>query len=110
VAKGGAKLDAGDGKDGESVNTSNGRIVAQGESMAMFADTLAGELDQPMQDLTGLAGVYNMKLEWTPEDAKGDKAYDNVWSAARLQGLVCSRDKSAAMYSAFGGVMCSWPG
>ncbi len=72
VAKGGPKLEEGK-PGGTSTNTSTGRFEDTGVSMAGLADQLARQLDRPVQDKTGLTGVYNLKLEWTPDDQPGGK-------------------------------------
>jgi uncharacterized protein (TIGR03435 family) len=66
VAKGGNKLEAGD-TGPSSTSTGAGRVDAKNTSMGRFADMLARQLDQPVQDMTGLEGNYNLKLEWTPD-------------------------------------------
>jgi uncharacterized protein (TIGR03435 family) len=37
---------------------------------------LARQLDQPVQDMTGLPGNYNLKLEWMPTDAPSSTGTD----------------------------------
>ena len=41
-------------------------------SMRELAAALARLLDRPTTDRTGLAGVYDVKLQWTPDSATGD--------------------------------------
>jgi uncharacterized protein (TIGR03435 family) len=62
-----------------ATGTSNGRGRFQDRaiSMAGLADQLARELERPVVDKTGLTAVYDLKLEWTPDDqpaVKGDGA------------------------------------
>jgi uncharacterized protein (TIGR03435 family) len=54
--------------------TSSGRGLLKGTSvsMAQFADMLSSNLDRPVRDLTELAGVFNIKLTWTPDDESAD--------------------------------------
>jgi uncharacterized protein (TIGR03435 family) len=76
VAKSGPKLE--DAKQsGDSTSTGRGRFEDKAVSMAGLADQLARQLEHPVVDKTGLTGIYNLKLEWTPDDqpaGKGDGA------------------------------------
>ena len=38
--------------------------------MDRFAEVLSRQMDLPVVNRTGLEGVFNLKLEWTPESAK----------------------------------------
>jgi uncharacterized protein (TIGR03435 family) len=37
-------------------------------SMARFAELLSAQTDRPVQDDTGIQGVFNVSLEWSPDD------------------------------------------
>jgi uncharacterized protein (TIGR03435 family) len=76
VAKNGPKLEEGK-PGGASTTTNSGRFEDKGVSMANFADQLSRQVEHPVTDKTGLTGVYNLKMQWTPDDqpaAKGDSA------------------------------------
>jgi uncharacterized protein (TIGR03435 family) len=76
VAKNGPKLEEGK-PGGASTTTNRGRFEDKGISMAGLADQLARQMERPVADKTGLTGVYNLKLEWTPDEqpaGKGDGA------------------------------------
>jgi uncharacterized protein (TIGR03435 family) len=45
-----------------------GRLTAQGLDMAALADNLANFLGRTVLDKTGLAGMYDIKLEWKPDE------------------------------------------
>ena len=45
-----------------------GRLTAQGLNMTALADNLANFLGRTVLDKTGLAGMYDMKLEWKPDE------------------------------------------
>jgi uncharacterized protein (TIGR03435 family) len=69
VAKNGPKLErAGDGES----TTGNGRglIDAKTITMGRLAEVLSRQMDLPVVNHTGLEGIFNLKLEWTPESAK----------------------------------------
>jgi uncharacterized protein (TIGR03435 family) len=69
VAKNGPKLE--DTTNGEATtNSSRGRIDAQKATMDHFADVLSRQMDLPVVNRTELKGVFNLKLEWTPESLK----------------------------------------
>jgi len=76
LAKADARLEK--APDGQSSSTSSGRgtMKATATSMAYFADMLARELNQPVQDNTGLTGTYNLKLDWSPDAPPSDSAKD----------------------------------
>lgn len=45
-----------------------GRLMAQSTDMAALADDLANFLGRTVVDKTGLAGSYDVKLEWVPDE------------------------------------------
>ena len=69
VTKNGPKLKKG---DGGGAKTSNGRgdIVATNATMDRFAEILSRQMDLPVVNQTGLDGVFNLRLQWTPESAR----------------------------------------
>ena len=50
-------------------SSGNGKMNGTNVSMDMLADLLSRLVRQPVQDQTSLAGVFDVKLEWTPEQA-----------------------------------------
>jgi uncharacterized protein (TIGR03435 family) len=44
-----------------------GMLQARSTSMTDFAGVLAGLLQSPVKDQTGVAGVYDIKLKWEPD-------------------------------------------
>ena len=75
IAKNGPKLQ--DAKPGETPSLGSGgsggtrTITGQAGSMASFVRRLSVSLGCPVVDKTGLAGKYDFKLEWTPDDNQG---------------------------------------
>lgn len=62
---------------GESSNsTGDGMIQARGISMEGFARLLERAMDRPVQDLTGMPGVFDLTLEWTPDEAPAEPSGD----------------------------------
>ncbi len=85
VAKGGPKLKeatAGDtyangikGPDGVGrggmVRMGRGQLTAQGVPMTSVVNMLSQQLHRTVIDKTGLAGKYDLELNWTPDDGEG---------------------------------------
>lgn len=66
-AKGGFKLhEVAFGKGG--MNFSHGQIEAKSMPLAMLADRLLQMLDHPVLDETGITGVFEFTLKWTPDE------------------------------------------
>jgi uncharacterized protein (TIGR03435 family) len=73
VARNGPKLEKAEaGEAGTSTSTSNTgvTIVAHNTDMDSFARILSRKTDLPVVNHTGLDGVFNFKLHWTPDSAK----------------------------------------
>jgi uncharacterized protein (TIGR03435 family) len=74
IAKNGPKLQ--DARPGETSSLGLGEhgnsrsITAQARSTADFAQKLSVALNCPVVDKTGLAGKYDFKLDWTPDDTE----------------------------------------
>jgi uncharacterized protein (TIGR03435 family) len=69
TVKGGLKIKAVEGSGNNSTSSHGGSLTAKGVSMARLCDWLARRLNAPVMDATGIAGVFDFKLEWTPEEA-----------------------------------------
>ena len=50
----------------------SGRIQTNGYSMAQLAQLLASNVDREVIDRTGLTGVYDLEVAWTPDDGVAD--------------------------------------
>jgi uncharacterized protein (TIGR03435 family) len=48
-----------------------GRILAQGMTMAQFASIVSGRVNRLVVDKTGLAGTFDLDLEWMPDQFQG---------------------------------------
>lgn len=69
VAKNGPKLHEVEPAGKDWSRNGVGRIDGQEVSMAQLADILAGRLGHPVVNLTGIKGVFDLKLSWTPDPA-----------------------------------------
>ena len=86
VGKSGHKLKEVQADDRTSTSKGKGKITATRISMSEFASILSGLLDRPVRDMTGLEGVFELTLEWTPDDIPGGlKAAGNA-KAGTLAG------------------------
>lgn len=77
VAKGGPKFKesevekASDGPRGAQVRIGRGQVDLQGAPVAALANQLGQALGRAVNDKTELAGNYDMKLQWTPDESQG---------------------------------------
>ncbi len=71
TAKNGLKIEpTKDPAAGSRSSTNNGHMDASGMSMERLATWLARTLRSPVSDATGVAGVFDMKLEWDPASVR----------------------------------------
>jgi uncharacterized protein (TIGR03435 family) len=56
---------------GASFSLANNKLEIRKMTMASMADSLTRLVDRPVIDKTGLAGIYDLTLEFTPEDYTG---------------------------------------
>jgi len=68
LGKGGLKAQASAPDRASAGHSQRGRIDAEGCTLAQLALKLAEVLHQPVLDATGVAGKFDLKLEWTPDD------------------------------------------
>ena len=68
LGKSGLKSQASAPDSGSAGDSRRGRIDAKGYSMAQLSLKLAEALKLPVLDATGVAGKFDFKLEWTPDD------------------------------------------
>jgi uncharacterized protein (TIGR03435 family) len=66
VAKNGPKLEKAE-TGGSSTSNGRGNIEVKATTLERFAEVLSRQMDLPVVDRTGLEGIFNMKLQWTPE-------------------------------------------
>jgi uncharacterized protein (TIGR03435 family) len=72
VAKGGPKFHEVEPKGGGTWNRNRGTLTANGISMDGLASILSNVTERPVRDMTGLKAVYDLKLEWSPENATSE--------------------------------------
>ena len=70
VGKNGPKLHEMEAAGKGWVRNNPGAMTGQEVSMKDLASSLSGRLGLPVVDLTGIKGVYELKLEWTPDSSQ----------------------------------------
>ena len=81
VDKKGPKLEKADPGESVTDTRSGGRgitIDVRCTGMDMFAEVLARSMDLPVVNQTGLEGIFNFKLHWTPDNARAASNADDV--------------------------------
>ncbi len=72
VAKNGPKFKEASGDQHKvGIRAGRGEIAAESADMNAFINILASRVGRPVLDQTGLKGIYDFKLEWTPEMGEG---------------------------------------
>jgi uncharacterized protein (TIGR03435 family) len=86
IAKGGPKLHEVEPKGGSTWNSNRGVLTANRISMDYFASILSGVMERPVKDATGLKAVYELKLEWAPENAATESSFaPSIFTALQEQ-------------------------
>jgi uncharacterized protein (TIGR03435 family) len=62
-----------------------GRLKGNGADMATFASALSGRLGRSVVDRTGLKGLYDFLLTWTPDEAQADNPGPSLFTAIQEQ-------------------------
>ncbi|HEY4088665.1 MAG TPA: TIGR03435 family protein [Bryobacteraceae bacterium] len=98
VSPKGAKLQESHAEEAVTNSTGNNselRMDARKITMAHLAEVLARYMDRPVVDRTGIAGAYDLKLEW----ARGDSSetLPSIFTAVQEQlGLRMTADRAPA--------------
>lgn len=107
VAKGGPKLKTSEATDRTPhFQGQTGRMVAENATMDNLAAALEDSVGHPVLNMTGVQGRYDLKLEWTPDQAPSQQSnqpspvYDagpTIFTALKQQlGLSLESRKSRA--------------
>lgn len=104
VAKNGPKLEkaeAGEAETSTSTSNTGVTIVARRTDMDSFAKILARKTDLPVVNNTGLEGVFNLTLHWTPDSVgpvnDGTMEEASVFTALQEQLGLRLRSRKAAV-------------
>jgi uncharacterized protein (TIGR03435 family) len=87
VGKNEAKLHASQASSPEMRGGGKGELAARGIPLSMLAAQLADDLERPVLDQTGIAGNFNINLQWTPDNAeqKSDPSRPSLFTAVQEQ-------------------------
>jgi uncharacterized protein (TIGR03435 family) len=99
LAKGGHKLVANpEGKGGPNIRTGRNQFSAVGADMGMVIRALSNIVGRTVVDETGLKGIFDMKMEWTPDHQGAEGAPGpSVFAAIQEQmGLKLESKKGPA--------------
>jgi uncharacterized protein (TIGR03435 family) len=97
LAKGGSKLQPSQ-SNGRSIGTSRTHFNGEGLTMTLIAEELSKITGRVVVDKTGLTGRYDLKLQWSPDDAPTtDNSAPSLFTAIQEQlGLKLEPAKEAA--------------
>jgi uncharacterized protein (TIGR03435 family) len=70
---------------GSNTNSNKGKLVGTNVSMDRLADILSSLIHEPVQDQTGLSGVMDIKLEWTPDQSDTADGPGSIFTALQEQ-------------------------
>ena len=73
LAKNGLKLKPVEDTGHQSHHGKRGQSIDEETSMARLAMELGRQVDRPVVDMTGVNGVFNFTLNWTPEESQAAK-------------------------------------
>ena len=95
-----AKADGGESRTNTSSSAAGVTIDARNTTMDGFAWILSRKMDLPVVNHTGLEGVFNFKLQWTPEQLRAADAAladaPSIFTAIQEQlGLRLRAEKTA---------------
>jgi bla regulator protein BlaR1 len=70
VANNGFKLKKTADEGQADFSSNRGKLTAHQISMELLARNISGNLGSPVVDMTGIKGVYDLTLEWTPDEVQ----------------------------------------
>ena len=72
VAKNGPKIQPSEAKEGPRgmMRAGRGQLTGQAVELRMLAGALASQVGRPVVDQTNLQGLFDFKLEWTPDPSQ----------------------------------------
>jgi uncharacterized protein (TIGR03435 family) len=74
IAKNGPKIKPVEDTGGRNADTGGGRFRMEQVNMLQFTSQLTGKLGQPVEDATGLKGVFTFDLAYTPDRGLDEKS------------------------------------
>lgn len=85
---------------GESSQMTNpsGHALMKKTPLADLAEWLSSQLEYPVEDMTGIPGVYDIKLDWLPEGAVSTNALPSLTGAVEELGLKLERRRNNVQF------------
>jgi uncharacterized protein (TIGR03435 family) len=77
TGKGGIKIKPNETDGNSTTHTTRASMEAVNMSMAHLAAVVSGRLGVPIADATGIAGVFNITMEWNPEEERSKASAAN---------------------------------
>jgi uncharacterized protein (TIGR03435 family) len=87
VDKKGLKVKPVEDKQQSGWSTGRNRIEGHQLTMAGFADLLAGQLDHPVEDMTQVSGVYDIKLLFVKDESPAEPPADSGLASSIFAAL-----------------------
>ena len=97
VGKNGSKLHEAEIGDGGEMRVGRDRLVGRKVPMSRFAEALSNLLGRPVQDMTGMPGVFDISLKWSPDEGQ-------TTQKPGVQGEAAPAADNASSPSIFGAV------
>lgn len=72
--------------DGAEMRIGRDRLAAHRVPMSRFAEALSNLLGRPVQDLTGMSGVFDFSLQWSPDESQATQKPGIQGKAASAAG------------------------
>ena len=87
IGKNEAKLHPSSAFSPEMRGGGRGDLTAKGIPLSLLTAQLADSLGRPVLDLTGLSGIFDLTLQWTPDEAeqKSDPSRPSLFTAVQEQ-------------------------
>ena len=74
----GSKLQDAKPEETTAVQQGDRQLIFQRNGLVSLVNYIANVLDTPVDDMTGLKGLYDYKLEWPPEPLAGNQPVDRL--------------------------------
>jgi uncharacterized protein (TIGR03435 family) len=93
ASKSGFKLKEVENTDGARCRAGRGSYLCERAPITQLAFVLAQPAGRPVVDMTGLTGVYNFDLRWTPDAVEQGTRDPGILAALEQVGLVLEPKK-----------------
>ncbi len=87
VGRNGLKIPEAEAGPGGGTQSGRGHFAGKKVPMSKFADFLSQWLDHPVVDKSDLKGVYDIKIDWSPEEANASAQGPSLFTVIEELGL-----------------------